>query len=202
MADGFAYEAWVGSETFIGGVYEGSSWDQVSLGANIIPGVSTVEGLDIGIKCDVQKRKKREKAVVKDLGMNPSNFRIVTEIRSSQWPEWLRILPNILPSEGKPRTPYQIVHPLVNANGIRVIYVQNISYGSPSARKGLRITITVAEWTPEAKETKPTKKVDAAPPYQPHVKDRFGPIHPKNQAPYKAPELPSDPASVYERMFQ
>jgi hypothetical protein len=171
MAD--AYEPWVGSETFIDGTYEGSSWDQVSLGAYFLPGVCTIEGLEVGIDCDVQKRKKREKAVVKDLGMKPNRFRIITEIRAAQWRDWLKVLPIILPREGKTRQPFAIVHPLVNANGINTIYIESIACDSPSARKGMRITIKVVEWLPEAKEkdTKPTKKKpDARPPRKPNEK--------------------------------
>lgn len=195
----FAYEPWVGSETFINGTYEGSSWDQVSLGAYFIPGVCTIDGLDIGINCDVQKRKKKEKATVKDLGMNPNKFRIITEIRSSQWPAWLKVLPHILPSEGKPRQPFAIVHPLVNANNIQTIYVEGIGYTAPSARKGMRITIAVVEWMAEAKEkdTRPTKK----PPDNraPHIPDRFGRVHPKDAQ--FGPPAPSDVSGRIDNIF-
>ncbi len=186
-----AYEPWVGSETFINGSNEGSSWDQVSFGTHILPGLCTVDGLEIGITCDIQKRKKREKAVVRDLGMNPSRFRVVMEIRSAQWAAFLKMLPNLRPSEGKARTPYVIVHPLVNANGIQTVYIQGIKYDSPSARKGMKVTFDVVEWLAEVKEktTKPTKKVDARPPGQLTNNDRL-----------IGPPV-SDPQNVYENMF-
>lgn len=212
-----AYQPWVGSETFIGSGDVngnkrldagetpkrniGSIWDRVSFGVYTLPGVSTIEGLEIGITCDIQKRKKREKAQVKDLGMNPSRFRVVTEIRSSQWEDWLKILPKILPAEGTPREAFTISHPLVNANGIRIIYVQSIKYDSPSARRGMKISIEVVEWLAEVREleAKSTKKVDGRAPN--HIPDRFGPTHPKNLPPI-GPPAPSDAASVYDRMFR
>ncbi len=154
-----AYESWVGSETSIGTEQLGSSWDICGLGNVWLPGVITIEDFEYGQDIDVQKKRKKEKARIRDNGLAPCGFNIKCELKASQWAEWLRILPAIQPRrEGGARNPLPINHPLPNAHGVRDIYVHKIKVDPPSARKGMVITIKVAEWFEEEKETNGAKK--------------------------------------------
>lgn len=165
MAEELAYESWTDSETVIDGQQLGSTWDQVQLGDVILPGVCTVDDFEYGVDIDVQKRRKKEKARLRDNGLAPCAFNIQVELTGGQWHEWLKILPKIQPRrEGAVRTPLAITHPLVNAHGVRDIYVHKIKVGAPSARDGMKITIRVAEWFEEEKDAQPQKTVKDAPP--------------------------------------
>jgi hypothetical protein len=153
-------ESWVGAETFIDGQYAGSSWDICQLGEIYLPGVITIEDFEYGQDIDVQKRRKKEKPRIRDNGLAPCAFTIKVELRASQWIEWQKKLPHIQPRrEGAVRTPLAIVHPLPNTYGVNSIYIHKIKTEAPSARKGMVITIRVAEWFEEEKDSKgPTKK--------------------------------------------
>lgn len=160
MADGgFAFESWVGSETSIGTEQLGSSWDICRLGQVFLPGVITIEDFEYGQDIDVQKHRKKEKARIRDNGLAPCGFNIKCELKASQWKDWLKILPAIQPRrEGGSRTPMPIEHPLPNSCGVRDIYVHKIKIAPPSARKGMVITIKVAEWFEEEKDADGAKK--------------------------------------------
>lgn len=163
--DGFAYESWVGSETVIDGQQLGSTWDQVQLGGQFLPGVCTIDDFEYGNDIDVQKRRKKEKPRLRDNGLAPCSFNIIVEINAAQWFEWLKVLPAIQPRrEGSIRVPLAIVHPLVNAHNVKDVYVHKIKIPPPSARDGMKITIRVAEWFEEEKDTVPEKTVKDAPP--------------------------------------
>jgi hypothetical protein len=176
MADpAFAYESWVGSDTIISGQISGSSWDICQLGTTFLPGVVTIDNLEVGRDIDVQKRKKKEKARIRDNGLSPVTFDIIVELTGKQWSEWLAVLPNIQPKEGGTRTPLSIQHPMVNAYGVTAIYIHKIKAPAPCARKGMRIEIHCGEWFEEEVEAKtPTKKTAASlvPAYQ--KPDYFG----------------------------
>lgn len=165
MAEAAAYEAWVGAEASIGTEQLGSSWDICQLGEVFLPGVITIDDFEYGQDIDVQKRRKKEKPRIRDNGLAPCAFNIIVEINAAQWPEWLAVLPKIQPRrEGAVRSPLAIVHPLVNAHNVTTVYVHKIKIPAPSARDGMKITIRVAEWFEEEKETKPDKTVKSAPP--------------------------------------
>jgi hypothetical protein len=154
-----AFESWVNSETIINGEQSGSTWDICQLGSVFLPGVVTIDNFEYGIDIDIQKRRKKEKCRIRDNGLAPCAFDIKIELRGSQWGEWQRILPAIQPRrEGAIRTPMPIVHPLPNAYGVRDIYVHKIKTEAPSARKGMCITIRVAEWFEEEKDSNGAKK--------------------------------------------
>lgn len=157
MAD-FAYESWVGSDTIINGQNVGSSWDIVQLGDSFMPGVVTIENFEVGRDIDVQKRKKKEKARLRDNGLSPITFDIIIELTGKQWQDWLKVLPYIQPKEGVPRTPLGIQHPMVNAYGVTQIYIHKIKSPAPSARKGMKIEIHCGEWMDEEIEAKGGKK--------------------------------------------
>jgi hypothetical protein len=159
-----ASESWVGSETFINGQNAGSSWDICQLGADFLPGVVTIDNLEVGRDIDVQKRRKKEKARIRDNGLSPVTFDIIIELKAADWAAWLRILPNLQPKEGGTRTPLGITHPLVNAYGVTEIYIHKIKNPAPSARRGARIEIHVGEWFEEEKDADQSKKPKVTPP--------------------------------------
>jgi len=159
-----AYESWVGSETSIGTEQLGSSWDICQLGEIFLPGVITIEDFEYGQDIDVQKKRKKEKARIRDNGLAPCGFSIKCELKASQWAEWLKKLPAIQPRrEGGSRTPLPIGHPLPNAHGVRDVYVHKIKVDPPSARRGMVITIKVAEWFEEEKDSDGAKKGTVVP---------------------------------------
>jgi hypothetical protein len=168
MAEELAYESWVGSETFIDGQFVGSTWDLVQLGEVFLPGVCTIDDFEVGRDIDVQKKRKKEKARLRDNGLSPVAFNIIVEMNASHWAEWLRIRPQILPKEGGVRTPMTITHPLVNAHGVKDIYIHKVKIEPPTARGGMKVTLRVAEWFEEEKDAQPKKDVKNAPP----------PVHP------------------------
>jgi len=148
---------------------EDAAWDMVQLGGVFLPGVCTVEGLEVGLDVDVQKKRKKEKAKLRDNGLSPCAFQIVVELTAADWPQWVQILPAIKPKTGGIRTPLAITHPLVNLNDIRDVYVHKIHYDAPSARKGMKISIRIAEWFEEEKDAKQSKTPEAKPPRNPKI---------------------------------
>lgn len=162
MAAAASYESWIGSEASIGTEQLGTPWDYVQLGEVFLPGVCTIEDFEYGQDIDVQKKRKKEKARIRDNGLAPCSFNIKIEMTAAEWPAWLKILPFIQPRrEGGTRKPLAITHPLPNSHGVRDIYVHKIKVESPSARAGMVIVIKVAEWFEEEKDAKTTKKVEA-----------------------------------------
>lgn len=148
---------------------DGAEWDTCMLGQVFLPGVVTIENLEIGRDVDVQKRRKKEKARLRDNGLSPVTFDIICEFTSKEWPQWLAVLPNIQPKEGGTRTPLAITHPMVNTYGVKNVYIHKIKLPAPSARKGMRIEIHCGEWFEEEVEAKgPSKKTPASlvPAYQ------------------------------------
>jgi hypothetical protein len=138
---------------------EDASWDTVFLGTVFLPGVCTLKNFKYGQDIDVQKRRKKEKARLRDNGLAPCGFDITVELTAKDWPAWVRIVPAIQPRrEGAVRTPLAITHPLCNLHGVKDVYVHFIEYDEPSARKGMKITIRVAEWFEEEKESKGASK--------------------------------------------
>jgi hypothetical protein len=137
-----------------------AQWDTVQLGGVFLPGVVTIDDFEYGQDIDVQKKRRKEKARLRDNGMAPCGFYIIVELTAADWPKWVEILPNIQPRRtGAIRQPLKIVAPIPNISGVEDVYVHRIKYDSPSARKGMTIRIKVAEWFEEEKETKTTKQV-------------------------------------------
>jgi hypothetical protein len=140
---------------------EDAQWDTVQLGGVFLPGVVTIDDFEYGQDIDVQKRRRKEKARLRDNGMAPCGFYIICELTAEDWPRWVEILPNIQPRRtGAIRQPLKIVAPIPNISGVEDVYVHRIKYDSPSARKGMTIRIKVAEWFEEEKETKSSKSVE------------------------------------------
>ncbi len=163
MPLGAAYESWINSETIINGVNVGSSWDIVKIGEKNLPGVCTVENMEIGRDIDVQKRKKEEKARIKDNGLSLVTFNITVELTGAQWFIWSTdTMPYLMPKEGVPRTKFPIVHPMVNAFGVADIYIHKIKIDAPSPRKGMKVEIHVGEWIDDPVPTVVKKTADVA----------------------------------------
>lgn len=159
MAEVAAYESWVGTEVSIGTEQLGSIWDICKLGEVFLPGVVTIEDFEYGQDVDVQKRKKKEKARLRDNGLSPVTFNIRIELTAARWHEWLTVLPSIQPRRaGALREPLAIEHPLPNAHGVQEIYIHKIKVDAPSARKGMTIILRVGEWFEEEKEADGAKK--------------------------------------------
>ncbi len=158
MADGAAFESWIDSDTIIDGQNAGSSWDVCQLGEVFLPGVVTIDGLEIGRDIDIQKRRKKECARIRDNGLSPIAFDIICEITGQQWADWLRVRPYVQPKKGGVRTPLNIVHPLVNAHEVESVYVHRIKIDPPSPRKGMKIVIKVGEWFEDEVEAKGPSK--------------------------------------------
>lgn len=154
MVLGEGFESWVGSETIINGQNSGSGWDICQLGTIFLPGVVTIENLVVGRDVDVQKRRKKEKARIRDNGLSPVTFDIVCEITAKEWPAFVQIYPQIAPKEGGIRTPLTIKNLVVNFVGCNAIYIQKIVLPPPTPRKGMRIEIHCGEWFEEEVEAK------------------------------------------------
>ncbi len=148
---------------------EDAAWDMVQLGGQFLPGICTVESLEVGLDIDVQKKRKKEKAKLRDNGLSPCAFQIIVELTAAEWPQWVAVLPGIKPKTGGIRKPLSIVHPLVNLNDIRDVYVHKIHYDAPTARRGMKISIRIAEWFEEEQDAKPSKKVETKPPRNPKI---------------------------------
>lgn len=159
MAD-FAYESWIGSDTIINGQASGSSWDICKLGSTFLPGVCTVDGLEIGRDIDQHKKKGKDGCALRDNGLSPITFKIILELTGQQWSLWLAVWPSIQPKEGGIRTPLEIKHPLANAHGVTNVYIHRVKIDSPCARKGLRVEIQVGKWFEQEPDAKTPKKKD------------------------------------------
>lgn len=141
-----------------------AQWDAVQLAGTFLPGVATVSRFADGLDIDVQKKRKKEKARLRDNGIAPCAFLIKVELTAADWPAWVKVLPLIKPRRpGAVRAPMKIVHPLPNIHGVEDVYVKEIEYDEPTARKGLVVTIHVGEWFEEEKDTKTIKQVGVRP---------------------------------------
>lgn len=135
------------AEASAGSWIEDDSWDFVQLGGVFLPGVCTVSRFKDGLDIDVQKKRKKEKARLRDNGIAPCAFSIKCELTGADWAPWKKVLPVIKPRRpGAIRQPMKIVHPLPNLHGIENVYVHEIEYDEPTPRKGMIITILVGEW--------------------------------------------------------
>lgn len=159
MADpATAFESWE----------DNAAWDTVVLGDVFLPGVCSIEDFEFGQDIEVQKRRKKEKAKIRDNGLAPCSFTINVRITQAELAQWVQALPRIQPRRaGAVRQPLRIEHPLPNMHGVTEVYVHKIKPGMPSARKGMSIDIKVAEWFEEEKDAKPSKTVKNEPPKKP-----------------------------------
>jgi hypothetical protein len=175
------------ADSSFGNWIDDPSWDFVQLGGVFIPGVCTVSRFADGVDVDVQKKRKKEKARLRDNGIAPCAFVIKSELTAADWEQWCKILPAIKPRRpGAVRSPVSIVHPLPNLHGVENVYVKEIEYDEPSARRGMTITIKVGEWFEEEKDTPPQKKKPLAG------------VHPG----YKRPDYFGDPKELADTLYR
>lgn len=124
-----------------------NDWNKVLLGQTILPGTARIDGLDISVDVETKKAKGSEKPTSKDNGTKPGVFEVILQLTEKDFDEYVQTLPDWNPRRlGRERKPLVIIHPLVNAHGIREVRVLSVKTKSPSARDGLEVRITLAEW--------------------------------------------------------
>jgi hypothetical protein len=164
MSNGGAFPTWGHT-----GQGEEVAWDMVGLGSDYLPGIWTIEGLDVGIDCDTKKAKGADGPTSTDNGVRAQPFQIVGKLKASDWPPYCAVFPNFNPRRpGRERQPLPIVHPLTALHGITHVRVLSIKTEAPTARSGMQIEITVVEWFEKAKAAKKANRpMRAAPPAPP-----------------------------------
>jgi len=156
MPDGSvgAIPGWTGADSGAG------DWNTAILGDVILPGIVTVEDLEVGIDIDTKKARGAECPTSTDNGLRPSKFKLRVWLNERTWPEWQTVAPSIQPRRpGRERQPLQIIHPLINHLGITEVRISGIRADQPTARGGLVFKIHCEEWfdkpKPVAKNDKP-----------------------------------------------
>ncbi len=145
------------------GGFQDTAWNQVGLGDVYLPGICTIEGLEVGVKLDVKAPKGSDQPTTKDNGAEPTKFQIKVQLTEADWPLWIACLPTFHPRRsGRKRTPLEIIHPEPNSLGIQNVRVQSIRSSAPTSRTGKVFVINCVEWFEEQKaQDKNTK--DAKP---------------------------------------
>lgn len=154
-----AFPTWSG----VGGTAD-DAWNTVILGDVTIPGVCSVKGLSGGLQAHTRRKRGKDFATSRDLGVKPSKFSIETILTEDDWPAWVEVVAKINPrTVGRVRQPREIVHPDVNLFGITQVRIVDIHSEPPTARGGKKYTIDVEEWFDEDKDIKkgPTKPKSA-----------------------------------------
>lgn len=125
------------------------SWDTVSLGGVVMPGLAKVKA-SISRKLDVKSVRGRDGARVKDGGYQPG--KITIEIRTTTREEFDALQPRldaINPRQrGTSRSAVDIAHPSLAFLGISAVYIEKV--GAPELVSGILTTsIECLEWTPQ-----------------------------------------------------
>ncbi len=124
-----------------------ADWNTVYLNGVIIPGICSIEDLEVGIDVDTKKAKGADKPTSVDNGLRPSKFKIQVWIRAKQWPEFQSVAGSFQPRRpGRERSPLKIIHPLVNFLGIDTVRVSGIKMDTPTSKSGMKIGILCEEW--------------------------------------------------------
>jgi hypothetical protein len=154
MAETGAIPGWTGSE--IGKV---NPWNTAVLGTVNVPGVVTVEDLEVGIDIDTKRSKGKDKPTSTDNGLRPARFKLRVWLNESMWLAWQLVSPNFQPRRpGRERQPLTIIRPEVNHLGIHEVRIAGIKMDAPTAKGGLVIKILCEEWFDKPVETKKTGK--------------------------------------------
>lgn len=137
-----------------------SDWNSPVLGEVKLPGFWSVQGLKVAIEVQTKKAKGSDQATSKDLGVEPSKFKLVGEMNTSHLAAWEGAIAQINPRRpGRERAPVGILHPLTGMYGIVAVRVVAIEGDQPKAGKPWVVTIHLEEWFDAPKETKSTKKL-------------------------------------------
>lgn len=127
--------------------WEGTDWDTTKLGDVVLPGIVTVEDLEVGIDIDTKKARGAECPTSTDNGLRASKFKLRVALNIRMWREWQAIAPSIQPRRpGHARQPVQIENLLVNHLGITEIRIAGIKAQSPRGDRGLVFFILCEEW--------------------------------------------------------
>jgi hypothetical protein len=152
MADGTSgvlYPEWTGIDPAAG------DWNTCILGDSIVPGIVSVEDLEVGIDIDTKKTRGHECPTSTDNGLRPTRFKLRVWLNTSMWQDWQTAVQSFQPRRpGRERQPLQIIHPLVNHLGITQVRVAGIKANSPTAKNGLVFQIMLEEWFDKPKEVK------------------------------------------------
>jgi hypothetical protein len=152
------FPSWV-SDNYL----DAQSWNQVALGDVYLPGLCSIEGLDVGIDVDHKKKKGSDQPKSDDQGIRPSRFAIKVWLTAKDWPLWLDVLPTFHPRRpGRARQPVEIVHPDPNSLGIKFVRVVSIKPGQSTAKGGKVIQIECIEWFDTPADTKKNNKAKVA----------------------------------------
>lgn len=138
MADGSSVPVWT----------ETQDWNKVLLNSVILAGTAEIEDLSSEIDVEHKKAKGSEKPTSKDNGNKVGEFRIILTLTEYDWDEFQSTFHEWHPRRlGRERSPVNIIHPLVNLTGITQVRIIGVKFPkSPTARDGLKVTISVAEW--------------------------------------------------------
>jgi hypothetical protein len=162
-----------------------ASWDQVSIGGAILPGIWELSG-SVQRNIDIKGQRRKDGAIIKDMGYEPGKLSLHGRIiEENDWELLKASLAAIHPrKKGLGRNPLPLIHPAANALGLDKVYVVSIDVPRLVSQV-LEVSIELIEWFPGPKEIKATAKspnidLDAA-----NVKYR-GPF--KDEAERKASE--------------
>lgn len=142
------------------------AWNKVRLGPVTLPGVSQVT-MSRGREIDFKKAPGKDGGTSTDKGANAAKIKIRVTMNARQWrEEWLKVIPQLEPAQGKPSGPFGIVHPEPNSRGIGTVEINDIASAPPTAKGGIVYDIDCQQWFPRAKDT---KKKDPAAAYMPKL---------------------------------
>lgn len=140
MAATLQIPAWVDDES-------SGDWNTAVLGDAIIPGIVSVEDLEVGIDVDHKKAHGSERPTSTDNGLRPSKWKLRVHLNKSMWPDFQIAAQSFQPRRpGRERQPLQIIRPEVNFLGITECRVSGIKLNSPTAKGGMVIHIMCEEW--------------------------------------------------------
>ncbi len=130
------------------------AWNTVRLGNVTLPGICVVT-MSRGREIDFKKAPGKDGGESTDKGANAAKVKIRVTMNARQWrEEWLQVIQQIEPTQGKPSGPFGIVHPEPNSRGINTIEIADIASAPPTARGGIVYDIDCQQWFPRPKDTK------------------------------------------------
>lgn len=148
MAEDAQIPAWVDDQG-------AADWNTAILGDTIVPGLVSVEDLEVGVDVDTKKSKGKDCPTSTDNGLRPSKWKLRVWLNRSMWRDFQLAAPSFQPRRpGRERQPLQIIRPEINFLGITQCRVAGIKLDSPTAKGGMVIKIMCEEWFDKPVETK------------------------------------------------
>lgn len=133
---------------------DGSPWDKLILGNNVLPGVWAVVNGAAELEIDTKKTKGKDRARVKPLGLLPPKIQARGQLISREdWDALQKIMPDLRPRKpGGPQFALKIYHPAAAFMGLTTVIVERVR--SPEITNGVcEITLDLIDWTDEPKKT-------------------------------------------------